>query len=103
MGEIRGFYSIKMHQQVLTLCYYFMKTIKPKNMIYTSLERYFNRASARFVALKSLQKWWKNCKLKLKYGFLSIHCCPQILTSLMFSGGGPMHARVPIQAHPQFS
>ena len=30
-----------------------MKTVKPKNIICTSLQRYFNRASARFYCIKS--------------------------------------------------
>ena len=41
-----------MHQQVPNLCNYFMKIMKPKIIIYTSLERYFNSAFARSCCIK---------------------------------------------------
>ena len=52
MDEIGDSTILKLHQKVPTLCCYFMNTIKPKDVLYTSLERYFNTFSARFCCIK---------------------------------------------------
>ena len=51
-----------------------MKSEKPKNIICTSLQRYFNRDSARFCCIKSHEHLaLKNKIWILKYSLLSLN------------------------------